>query len=68
MCPAFHHALVAAICALHLEKASEAISWLNVAERSQIQKDELKNALSENSQFEKLRNEPLVSSEWFTHS
>jgi Zn-dependent protease len=68
MCPAFHHALVAATCALHLEKTSEAISWLNVAERSQIQKDELKHALSENSQFEKLRNEPLVSSEWFTHS
>jgi hypothetical protein len=68
MCPAFHHAFAASSCALHLKKTSEAISWLRIAEQSQIQKNELQDALAENPHFEQLRSEPQASDQWFTHA
>jgi hypothetical protein len=68
MCPAFHHAFAASSCALHLKKTSEAISWLRISEQSQIQKNELQDALAENPHFEQLRSEPQASDQWFTHA
>lgn len=66
-CPAFMHALAVARIEVRLGNLDSAIHWLNVAERSQLDPNELRDALSVNDEFDQLRSMPGVSAQWFSH-
>lgn len=66
-CPAFAHAIAVARIELRLGNVDAAVHWLNIAERSQIDAHELRDALMVNDEFDQLRSRPGVSAEWFSH-
>lgn len=66
-CPAFRHALAIARIEMRLGHEDSAITWLNVAAQSQLDGNELKNALVANDEFDPIRSRPGVSVEWFSH-
>lgn len=66
-CPAFTHALAVARIEVRLGNLASAVHWLGVAEQSQLDHNELRDALAVNDEFDQLRSVPGVSAEWFTH-
>jgi Zn-dependent protease len=66
-CPALTNALGAARAALSMNDTSLAVHWLSVAERSQIDSNELPRALAQTNFFDALKNAPGVSPQWFTN-
>jgi len=66
-CPAFSNALGAARAALSMNDIPLAVHWLSVAERSQLNSNELTRALAETNFFDALKNAPGASPQWFTN-
>lgn len=65
-CPAFRHAIAVARIEMRMGNVDSAIDWLGVAARSQLDKDEMRDALTANDEFDALRTHPGVSAEWFS--
>lgn len=67
-CPAFNNAFSVARSSAALHDDESAIKWLEVAERAQLTDGELTQALAATPVFDRLKDRPDTSTEWFTKS
>lgn len=67
LCPAFNHAFAAAQIAAKQSNAEAAMTWLSIAERSQITGNELRAALSDTKDFDEIRSAHSELNEWFAN-
>lgn len=65
-CPAFDNAFGVARSLAALRDDREAIEWLRVAEGAQLVEGQLQKALAATPLFDRLKDQPGISTEWFT--
>lgn len=66
-CPSTTVAMAAARAAHTGKQPDQAVQWLTVAEKSQVDLNEFSRALGATNFFDDLRTVPGASDEWFTH-